>query len=536
MNPNSIPPLRLDFVVLAINDEETEQAKTVLGLTYEQQEAGLTYDWGYIPHQNGRQVTVALVSFDDKQGETEAVERTQDILRLLRPQHILILGTAGGLQREDEEIKVGDLVISYMVHYGTFKTGEPAVFRAKPILPPSLDLYKRAKRIKKAEWKSFIRILPPGASDPDVVFDKIAVVFKEIASTGINLAGLSQPILKLVKENFPKTAAVEMEAGGVANHLLERMSEQRVPDYLVIKGISDIVDPKVGESGKEEFTTLNNQVERDIWRSYASNVSAAFARALISSFRPTRGWPTDIERVRPLSLRSGIKINHDCSGVFYNVGPEVYSELAAYHLQRVSAHSPDATPHFFTVCAYDPKTLWQTAHERFIFKMQHQPEPAELVNWTLRTFKHFTVFKDHATAQDDSSGPMPSCARILLLDDFSDWASPNNLQQEQWTFFKKLIEGVPCWAIDRRSLDNVLFLTDYVIIGGDLVFNYYHDSSTLVVTELSHPGVSRDILSLEKMFYHHQAGDPFRTFVNLDAEAMRAFETRDKTRQAPSSG
>jgi nucleoside phosphorylase len=511
----SIPPLRLDFVVLAINDAETSEAQAVLGLSHQQEEDGLIYFWGQVPHQDGTQVTTALVSFDDKQGPTEAVQKAASILRILHPQYILILGTAGGLQRATKEIKDGDVIVSYIIHYGTFKSAKRTTFRALPVVPPSAELYSCAKKVSRdSAWKEFIKVNPPEVTDP-------TVVFKEIASTGINLGNLKQPILRHVRDNFPRTAAVEMEAGGVASYLFEAASHQKVPGYIVIKGISDIVDRPKDESPE------TNQEERDRWRSYASNASAAFARALISSFRPATRVATAIERFRPNSLQTAIKINHGCSGVFYNVQPEEYSELAAYHLRRVSSHSPEASPQFFTVCAYNPKALWEIARERFWFAMRRRPTDSELVNWTLRQFKHFTIFKDHAIAETDPN-PNPSCARILLLDDFTDWTSPDNLQQQHWDFFKKLTEGVPCWGIDRRSLPNVLFLTDYVIIGADLVFNYYHESFALVVTELSHPSVSRDVLSLERMFYHHQAGDPFRALVDLDAEATNAFEKRSQ--------
>lgn len=102
----TLPPARFDFVILTVNDVETSEAVTVFKLTNDAKEFGLNYRWGMLQRRYGPKASVALVSFNDKQGVAEAINRTNEILQVLKPQYILMLGIAGGLQKNDSELAI----------------------------------------------------------------------------------------------------------------------------------------------------------------------------------------------------------------------------------------------------------------------------------------------------------------------------------------------------------------------------------------------------------------------------------------------
>jgi nucleoside phosphorylase len=516
-----LPPVRFDFVVLTVNDVETSEAVSVLGLENEGKESGLNYRWGFVQRKRpSAKIPVALVSFNDKQGVAEAVNRTQDILEVLKPQYILVLGTAGGLKRKGGEVETGDVVVSYLIHYGTFKDADRTTHRGLPVIPPNGELYDQANEIDKySGWLSEISAKRPREGRPKVVF-------KEIASTDLLLANLNQPILRHFEENCPRIAAVEMESGGVAMKLYSALRDERVPGYLVIKGVSDIADDRREESEGGDAPKTNQQ-ERDEWRRYASHVSAVFARALISSFEPKRKWPTALERLRPQSLDQTIKINTNCAGVFYKVKPETYSEVTAYNLSRLSAHSDPQESLFFSLSVYDPQQLWGTIQRGYNHDYNRDPAAAvplsKLKGWALASFPHFKMFQKFSADPEQ----LTRCVRIVLVDDYDDWGA--GVTRDHWGLFKALNGNVPCWAVERSWLrPRSPFVSEYVIICERLVLDYYEESSVLIVTELFEDSVRRDFLWLKSKFDEARAADgtvgfPFKPIEELEQEAAARF-------------
>ncbi|HEU4766469.1 MAG TPA: hypothetical protein VFS77_03815 [Pyrinomonadaceae bacterium] len=517
-----LPPARFDFVVLTVNDVETSEAVKVLELTQEARELGLSYRWGSMRRKVGTNVSVALVSFNDKQGVAEAVNRTNDILQVLKPQYILVLGTAGGLQTNDKELTTGDVVISYLIQYGTFKDADRTTHRGLPVMPPNAELYDQAHEIAKySSWLDQISndVPRPTPGQPNVIF-------KEIASTDLLLANLKQPILQHFMHNCPRIAAVEMEAGGVAMKLFSAQADERAPGYLVIKGISDIADRDIAADGSHQENP--NQAERNSWRKYASHVSAVFAQKLISSFDPKRRWPTPLTRLRPPTLRGSLQINSDCAGVFYNVTPEVYSEFTAYQLKRMSGHSDPNESLFFTLSILDPQRLWETLCRRYNYNRNRDPTSlvplSRLKTWAPANFPHFKVLDQFASIPERRK----HCVRILLLDDFDTWH--NTLTKENWSLLKAINATVPCWAIERAFLRNKSpLISEYVIICERLVLDYYEESSILIVTDRSDAAIRRDFLWLKTTFDNARTEDnvgyPFKSFADLEQEASEKLGT-----------
>lgn len=505
------PPARFDFVVLTVNDVETSEAVKVFDLSQTAKEQGLNYRWGVIRRKRAPSISVALVSFNDKQGVAEAVNRTNDILQVLKPEYLLVLGTAGGLQQNDHELETGDVVVSYLIQYGTFKDADRTTHRGLPVMPPNAELFDEAHEV--AKYSSWVDQISKDVPRPTPGAPK--VIFKEIASTDLLLANLKQPILEHFIHNCPRIAAVEMEAGGVAMKLFAALKDERAPGYLVIKGISDIAD-------KDRQTDQSNQEERDSWRRYASHVSAVFAQKLIMDFAPKRRWPTPLTRLEPPSLKGNLHINSDCAGVFYNVSPEIYSEFTAYQLKRMSVHSDPDESLFFTLSILDPQRLWETLYRRYNFQRNREPmspvQLSRLKTWAPANFPHFKVFEKFASVPERRR----HCVRILLLDDFDTWS--NNLTKENWSLLNAINATVPCWAIERAFLRNKTpLISEYVIICERLMLDYYEESSILIVTDLYDASIKRDFLWLKSTFDNARTEDkvgyPFKSFAELEQEA-----------------
>ena len=257
-----------------------------------------------------------------------------------------------------------------------------------------------------------------------------------------------------------------------------------------------------------------------MWRQFASNASATFAREVVSNFRPSRRWPTALERLRPIHLRKKVKINEDCAGVLYDVQPEHYSDIATRVLDNMKRGALPDRASFFTVCAYDPRLLHQTIQRRFEAARRRAPKSRiELRDWALEIFDHFQLFARHAAKY-----PMES-VRILLVDDFDTWT--DRLKPDHWWLFGELNGGVPCWGIDRASV-NDLFLTDFVVFGGQLLLDYYDESRILVISDLSTPDIHNDLLGLLRKFGKVERKGSFRPFKELDKAAQKAFKDKHK--------
>lgn len=70
-----------------------------------------------------------------------------------------------------------------------------------------------------------------------------------------------------LNENWPEAIGIEMEAVGSAMVVYENGSEI---ELLMIKGISDWADPNKAD---------------DLWRGYAADAAAAFAKELLNSLQ-----------------------------------------------------------------------------------------------------------------------------------------------------------------------------------------------------------------------------------------------------------
>lgn len=265
------------------------------------------------------------------------------------------------------------------------------------------------------------------------------------------------------------------------------------------------------------ITNLTQDDKRDLWRPFASLISALFARHLIENYKPTFSLPTPIGR---FLYGTQSKINIDCSGVLYDIHPEIYSEIAASNLERFIDDDQLLDNHFFTVCAFDPKSWWDLACRRYLAAEDKKAADVSVLSeWSIDNFHHLKVFKKYANRGK----------RILLLDDFGKWTQKTNLRKHHWEFFSSIVKDIPLYCIDRKTINKLShfknnFMTDYVVIGNQILLDYYDESSILVLSHLRDKDLRDYFLYLTKLL--HDSPKYFKTYDQLEDEANAAFKRR----------
>jgi nucleoside phosphorylase len=559
-------PIRVDYVLVAVNDVEHEAAKAVFGLKKHVPDPGLEFHWGVVEHDSSPfSRTVALVSLYDRSGGKGSGRLTHNIIKILAPSYVLILGIAGGFSKIAEPLKLADVVIPRLIHTGPAKGIVP---RLEPIHQPSALLYKRADAIRRARsWQRYIRdrkSSQPVDSTPE------AHSGGELFSSDNLVHGIDLPLAKQILHMFPRLCAAEMEAHGVADYLhdaIDTSSDARAPEYLVIKGISDLVydekkqrmprhqildqlanvpevgslDPNLHEELIEYLAITwakpakggkgRSQKERDKSKKAAARASAAFAKELVKTFDTQPRTPTPYIRLWKPDTHKNLHPFGGTVSTIPSVDPELYSDLAREMLDRMIGQF-DGAMHFFSVCAFSPARLYNMIYERFEEKHKTEPHGERLVTWAKEKFSHFAKFSEHAKKLPKPTRRHVSCARILLLDgsgDFPDKAT----SEESWLLFDKLNGDVPCWLVNRSELDSIHFLTDYAILGEEILLDYYEEAQVLQVGDLKGTDGRQYFLKLFNHFAEHRGEDngPY-TFLNNKkrAEILQMIRERQTTK------
>jgi nucleoside phosphorylase len=188
-----------------------------------------------------------------------------DLIEDFRPEYILLIGIAGG--HGEREVGLGDVVVADFVEdteYFKLSQGKSA-HRKRPYDHPSYRLQQLhvGPLCKSDKWHSLIDVKRPGKKKPRATVANLA--------SGEKLLGdPTNAYQKLVMKHFEKAAVFEMEGFGVASAVYkQRGSVYYNPQYLIIRGISDLVNKS------------SNQQTRDKWRAYAATAAAAFGKGLV---------------------------------------------------------------------------------------------------------------------------------------------------------------------------------------------------------------------------------------------------------------
>jgi nucleoside phosphorylase len=254
------------FAVLTITDPEFDAARSVLGLGQQ------------IP---ARPYYVHALSAEDRYDVVlrQSAERTNHpagkaigrFIEHFRPEYILLIGTAGGVAGTDE-VAIGDVFVPNYVEYcEPMKLAEGKNLTRKiPFDHPSLYLienFARPLRIRR-DWLQFVP-----ADRPRAIGNRSlkAIVGGQVVSSEKIWSDPTNEQQKLMLALYDKAVAFETEAVGVATEVYEqRRFVHYNPQYLVIRGISDLVNEPDANRTRKDCTP------------FAAQVAAGFARCLIT--------------------------------------------------------------------------------------------------------------------------------------------------------------------------------------------------------------------------------------------------------------
>jgi nucleoside phosphorylase len=201
------------------------------------------------------------------QGSIPAAVRTWDMIQRWRPNHIVLIGVAGG-DPEDPQQKLGDVVVgNWIVGYERGKISNGVFKRDNSQYTADDTLLPVATKVKNGgTWPRHIGIQKPdGANTPCDVHDDLAI------GSGSKLVA-DAAFFNYVREANRKVRALEMEADGVGC-ACDKWKVTKVKT-LVIKGIMD----KCNEETRNMDPALRHK-----WMLYAARASSEFAMEVLRS-------------------------------------------------------------------------------------------------------------------------------------------------------------------------------------------------------------------------------------------------------------
>jgi nucleoside phosphorylase len=185
------------------------------------------------------------------------------------------VGIAGGIPGV---VKAGDVVVASAIwgyEYGHlsdhFVPRLQLSFWSDPILVRSAEKLG-------AGWRRDIRATAPRAGvEPRVVVGHVASGDKVIETS-------TSGFFASLQKADPALVSFEMEGSGAAAAVEEAQDHGLAVGFLMIRGISDIVQ---SQADLEHSTAASGpNLQRGTWKQYAANAVASFAIDLIQS-----GWP-----------------------------------------------------------------------------------------------------------------------------------------------------------------------------------------------------------------------------------------------------
>jgi nucleoside phosphorylase len=189
-------------------------------------------------------------------GRVQAATATTDAIRKWNPRYILLVGIAGGVAARD--VNLGDiLIVDQIIDYELQKLTPEGpeirwdVQRADP------RLLLAAKSLGDS-WRELITTPRPESGDPIRHIGPIA--------SGDKVVAFSDALARY-RDTWSKLIGVEMEAAGVATAAFQAAN---APGFFMVRGVSDLAD-----DNKESETVKK-------WRSYACDVAASYAVALLN--------------------------------------------------------------------------------------------------------------------------------------------------------------------------------------------------------------------------------------------------------------
>jgi len=191
-------------------------------------------------------------------GRVDAATVTSDAIRRWQPQHVILVGIAGGIS--ERGVKLGDILVSdQIVDYelGKITSAGPAIRWEVHHADPRL--VGAARSFAGQGWQGLMKTVRPTSGESTCHIGPIASGDKVIAFG---------KALKRFRDLCPTLIGVEMEAAGVAT---AGFQSAEPPKFFMIRAVSDLADRRKDSAKVNE------------WRSYACDAAASYAVALLKT-------------------------------------------------------------------------------------------------------------------------------------------------------------------------------------------------------------------------------------------------------------
>jgi nucleoside phosphorylase len=249
----------VDFIIIAALEEERDAVLRHLPGHEKLDRDGIDvhtyFDAQVATTRKDKAVYRVLVTTQAGMGPIQAAITAGAVTERWHPDHVLLVGIAGGLK---DEVALGDVMIARAVaDYTVGKVREDGSREERWESYPADAGLLHAANAFRTGWEDRIVESRPEDGKPQ----RHAGV---IASGGDVIA--SKELIARYHDDQPKLIGVEMEGGGVAAALHHHMTR---PRFLMIRGVSDLAD---GDG---------NTAMKKRWRAYARDVAAAYAIGLL---------------------------------------------------------------------------------------------------------------------------------------------------------------------------------------------------------------------------------------------------------------
>jgi adenosylhomocysteine nucleosidase len=213
-----------------------------------------------------------VVAMAGESGEVSGALATQATIARWRPRTVLLVGIAGGVERF---VALGDVVIASQIWgYEHGHLGKRYDAGGLQYFQPDSMLVKAAIELG-SEWTQHIEATAPTPDvNPKVVVGKNASGNKVVENA--SSVYFAESLLQI-----SSVVSVEMEGAGAAAAVGRDHDLGGTTGFLMIRGISDLIDVQIAIDAPHVERGKNPQ--RGRWKDYAADVAASFAVGLIKS-------------------------------------------------------------------------------------------------------------------------------------------------------------------------------------------------------------------------------------------------------------
>ena len=217
-----------------------------------------------------------LMSLDGR-GSVKATTGAVSLIDHFRPQYLLLAGIAGGIQGRDGT-SVGDVIVPNFIDYYEMRKLVPgkSLRRSEPYDHPSFALlsYRSRPIARTGAWLSGVTMARPVNDGllPKVLHGMLISGEKVLSD---DAATYQRQIL----QEYDNALGVDMKSFGVASAIYSsRLTRHYNPQYLVIRGVSDVLRPLPVGADQQELH--QDGVSNNEMRAFPAqdNVDMLFAR------------------------------------------------------------------------------------------------------------------------------------------------------------------------------------------------------------------------------------------------------------------